>query len=96
MFEDAERQREAGETPPPSTSPIHMHEHNNNNNVSFTSPIRILFSEIIFSVKVRFDVGVLWRVANENNLFELSRSHDQDGHHANVWQKPLKNSSPVL
>ena len=30
MFEDAERQREAGETPPPSTSPIHMHEHNNN------------------------------------------------------------------
>ena len=32
MFEDAERQREAGETPPPSTSPIHMHEHNNNNN----------------------------------------------------------------
>lgn len=31
MFEDAERQTEAGETPPPSTSPIHMHEHNNNN-----------------------------------------------------------------
>ena len=33
ILEQAERQREAGETPPPSTSPIHMLENNNNNNV---------------------------------------------------------------
>ena len=31
MLEEAERQTEAGETPPPSTSPIHMLENNNNN-----------------------------------------------------------------
>ena len=25
------------------------------------------------------------------SLIEKSRSHDQDGHHAHIWYKPLKN-----
>ena len=36
--------------------------------------------------------GVSLELGNES-LFNLFRSHDQNGHHAHIWQNPLKSSS---
>ena len=50
--------------------------------------LKIFSSETTWPIKAKFCVESLGR-GNES-LYKWSRSHDQDGHHAHIWQKPLK------
>ena len=49
----------------------------------------IFFSETAWPIKAKFYVEPPW--VGGTKLFAASGSHDQDGRHAHIWQKPFKN-----